>query len=164
MPEPVSILDSHASRPDASGLVTFEPYSNFDTGATIDPIICRFQDQSLKVGVNCQFKVPGDYLSTPLLRILWNAIPTTGNAIWDWSVLPRAVGEDMGAAPVRTSETVTTAVNGTTFFLNESVIALTDADYSPGDTVLAILFRDALNASDTLNADTFVFDALFDYS
>jgi len=164
MPEPVSIIDSHATFPDNSGLVSFERYSIHDTGATIDPLILRFQDQSLKVGINCQFKVPQDYVDTPLLKIIWNAQATTGDVIWDWSVLPRAIGEDMGAAPIRTSETVTTTTNGSSFFSTLSTIALTSADYSPGDTVLAILFRDALNASDTLNADAFVFDALFDYS
>lgn len=133
------------TRPDVSGDVFGEPYSIKDTATILDPSVIIFNDSGAKDGLRGVFQVPQDYVGTPRCRVYWTGNATTGNTIWDWTVLARALGEDMGAAAQRTSETVTDAKTGTAFVLEIAEITLTAADYAKGDIVLFELFRDGVS-------------------
>lgn len=148
--------------PDSSGEVYFAPYSLVDTGTVLDPQVLVYAVGTAKIGCKGTFRVPENYVGTASLTIEWTANATTGNMVFDWSVLPRTATEDMGAAAARTTETVTDAKTGTAFVLESASLTLTDGDYVAGDVVMFELFRDG--ASDTLAVDAVVFGAYFEYS
>ncbi len=160
----VNLWGRASGNPDASGDVFAKPYDIVDTGAVISPMVLIFKDGGAKVGFRGSFRMPEDYVGTPNLNIVFTANATTGNVVWDWSVLPRSGTEDMGAAAARTSETDTQAGPTTAFNRAEADMPLTAGDYAAGDMVLFELFRDALSGSDTLTAEVAVFSIDFEYA
>lgn len=152
----------HATVPDTSGNVFFEPYSITDTLAVLDPLVLVFTDSGTKDGVRGQFQVPQDYVGTAKLVIVWTANATAGTCVFDWSVLTRSGTEDMGAAATRTTETGSVTKGATAFTREAHSITLTDADYVAGDEVLFELFRDTV--TDTMAAKALVFGAYFEYA
>ena len=159
----VNILAGATVIPDSSGEVFPQPYVIVDTGAVVSPIVMVFNDTSTKDGLRGAFRVPENYVGSANLSIVFTANATSGNVIFDWSVLPRSGVEDMGAAAARTSETVTKAGPTTAFLRTEADMSLTDADYAAGDEVLFELFRDG-TASDTMAAAVLMFGAYFEYA
>lgn len=152
----------HATVPDVSGEVFFEPYAIEDTGAVINPLVLVFQNSGTKDGVRGSFQVPQNYVGSPVLRIVWTANATSGTVVFDWSVLPRSGTEDMGAAAARTTETDSTTKGGTAFTRETNDITLTAGDYVAGDEVLFELFRDTI--TDTMAASALVFGVYFEYA
>lgn len=149
--------------PDASGEVYQTAYANEDTGAVINPLVLAFDDPTGRRGIHGLFKVPGDYGSAPVLRIVWTANATSGDVVWDWTVLPRSGTEDMGAAAARDTETATATKSSTAFARQETTITLTAGDYAADDDVLFVLSRDGAGG-DTMAAKAVVFAAYFDYT
>lgn len=148
--------------PDADGDVFFQPYSVVDSGAAIDPLVLMFNNSGNKDGVRGVFEVPQNYVGTANLVIKWTANATSGTCIFDWSVLPRAITEDMGAAAARTTETATDTKTGTAFLLEVVTMTLTDADYAAGDVVTFEFFRDS--PTDSMAAAAAVFSVHFEYN
>ena len=148
--------------PDSSGDVFFQPYSIIDSGAVIDPLVLVFNDSGAKDGIRGSFRIPENYVGSPVLEIVWTANATSGTFTVDWSVLTRSGTEDMGAAATRTTETGTDTKTGTAFAREEFRITLTAADYVAGDNVLFEVFRDSPN--DTMGAPAAVFSIDFEYA
>ena len=157
----ISILGA-GTIPDTSGEVFFQPYSIVDSGTVLDPLVLMFNDSGTKDGVRGSFEVPQNYVDTANLVMKWTANATSGTVIFDWSVLASSITEDMGAAAVRTSETVTDTKTGTAFLLEVISMTLTDTDYVAGDLVTFELFRDTVN--DTMAAAAAVFSVHFEYA
>lgn len=151
----------HATVPDASGDVFFQPYTVVDSGAVIDPLVLMFNDSGTKDGIRSSFRVPENYVGTAVLKVVWTANATSGTFIVDWTVLTRSGAEDMGAAATRSTETATDTKGGTAFTREELSLTLTDADYAAGDEVLFEMFRDTI--SDTMAAAAAVFGVYFEY-
>lgn len=144
--------------------VFWEPYAVKDTGTVLNPLVLIFTNSGTKDGANNEFKVPQNYVGSPVLVVEWNVNATTGDAIFDLSYLNRSSGEDMGAAAQSTTDTVTTTTNATAFNLNISRMTLTAADFAAGDISMVELFRDTADAADTLAADLSVHRVLFEYA
>lgn len=155
---------TNSFKPDASGEVFYEPYLTKDSGAVIDTTVLIFNDSGTKDGATTAFVVPKNYIGTAKLIVFWNANATTGNCIYDLSYLTRSNGEDMGAAATSTSDTVTQGTNGTAFNLNTSTMTLTSSNFTAGDICLLELFRDTLNASDTLAVSAIIHKVVFEYA
>jgi len=152
------------SIPDTSSDVFSEPYSIKDTSAVIDPLVYIFNDSGTKIGLRGLFQVPQNFVGTAKINVYWNANATTGATVFDLSYLTRTTGEDMGAAATSTTDTVTTTTNATAFNLNKSTMTLTSSNFAAGDLVPFELFRDGVNASDTLAAPVIMFFATFEYA
>lgn len=147
--------------PDASGNVFQQLYSEIDSGAVIDPLVIVFAP-STKNGLKGSFRVPESYVDSAAIKIVCTANATSGTIVFDWSVLPRSGAEDMGAAPVRTSETGNVTKGGTAFTREEVTITLTDGDYAKGDEVLFEIFMDGVTA--TIASPVAVFGVYFEYA
>lgn len=152
-------------RPDTSGNVYQLSYDLVDTGAVISPFVWVFAQGTTKDGLRGEFIIPQDYVGTAKMTVLWVANATSGAAVFDLSYLARTDAEDMGAAATDTTDTVTTTTDATAFGLNTSTMTLTAGDFAAGDIVVYELFRDQVDAADTLTAnDVAVFDVLFEYA
>lgn len=152
------------TRVDNSGDVFPEPYSVKDSGAVIDPSVFIFNESGAKDGILGIFRVPEDYVSAPKILLPWNANATAGVLNIDLSYLTRAPGEDMGAAATSTSDNATDTKTGTAFVLELLTLTLTAGNFAANDMVLFELFRDSLDAADTLAVPAIIFGLYFQYS
>jgi len=150
------------SIPDTSGEVFSERYDVTDTAAVWKGLILAFKDSGTKDGISGSFPVPQNYVGSPKLVVVWTANATSGTVVFDWSVLPRSAGDDMGAGWDRETETDSTTKGGTAFTQEVNEITLTAGDYVAGDEVLFELFRDTI--TDTMAAKCLVFNAYFEYA
>jgi hypothetical protein len=113
------------------------------------------------------FRMPTDFASGPVLKVQWNISSTTGNVVWEGRIAANTPGDATtpGAEALAAANSVTTAVNGTTFRLTESSITLTNADsVAAGDYVILMLKRDAANASDTAAASAILNAVTLEYT
>lgn len=115
-----------------------------------------------------QFRLPANYSSAPVLKILWHANSTSGNVKWQSKV--GAVTPADADTPVEhayaSADTVTTGVNATEALrLIESSITVSTTDsWAAGDYVQLIIFRDSADASDTCTADARLLMAALEYT
>ncbi len=151
--------------PDESGDVFLEPWSIKATGApAIDPLVLIFNESGAKDGIRGNFQVPQNYVGTAKFIIIWTANATTGVLNMDLSYLTRSAGEDFGAAATDTTDNATDTKTGTVDVYEELSFTVTSADFAAGDEVLFELFRDSLDAADTMAAPAVVFGVYFEYS
>jgi len=113
------------------------------------------------------FRMPADYASGGTLKIEWQANATSGDCKWQASVGAVTAGdadtflEHAQAA----AATVTTTVNATEARrVNTSSITLTMDSAAAGDVVSIYVFRDSLDAADTMTVDAELIAAAFEYT
>lgn len=115
-----------------------------------------------------QFRLPANYSSAPVIKILWHA-NATSNAV-KWQTQVAAVTPDDADTPLEhayaTADTVTTNVNTTEARrLTASSITVSNADsMAAGDFVQIVLFRDPADAADTATVDAEVVAVAFEYT
>lgn len=115
-----------------------------------------------------QFRLPADYSSSPVLKILWHA-NATANAV-KWQAQVSAVTPADADTPLEhafaTANTTTTNVNTTEARrLTETSITLSNADsMAAGDLIQIVLFRDSADGSDTATVDAEVVAVAFEYT
>ncbi len=114
------------------------------------------------------FRMPANYASAPLVKILWMANATSGNVVWGSRL--GAVTPADADTPIEHAEaaatTATTGVNATEARrLVETSITLANLDsVAPGDLVFLLVYRDADNGSDTCSVDTELINVALDYT
>ena len=103
------------------------------------------------------FRMPANYASGPVLKLQWKGNATTGNVVWvgKLAAVTPADTDTPNEKALGADNSATTGVNGTEARrLVETSITLTNADsVVAGDWVVLCVFRDANNASDTLNSN-----------
>lgn len=113
------------------------------------------------------FRVPANYASGPVAKLLWMANATSGNVVWVARV--SATTPSDADTPVEhasaAANSVTTGVNATEARrLVESSITLTNADsIAAGDLCVLMIHRDADNGSDTCSVDAELINVAFEY-
>jgi hypothetical protein len=126
-------------------------------------------DASTQEQVFFNFRWPGDYSSSPVLKIQWQANTTTASNVV-WACKLGAVTPADADTPLEhvlaTAQTVTTAVNTTEARrLIESSIAITNLDsVAAGDFVTLHVYRDAANGSDTCTVDAEILACTLEYT
>ncbi len=120
-------------------------------------IVAAF-DASTDEQLTFQFRMPDDYSSSPVVKLLWMTNTASGNSVV-WGAKLAAITPADTDTPVEhafsTVNTTTTAGNATEARrLIETSITMTNADsVAAGDLVFLMITRDADNGSDTLAAD-----------
>lgn len=152
----------HATIPDDSGNVFFEPYTVKATVDTWGHQVAVFNNSGTRIGMQGLFSVPPNFVSAATLIIAWAAIPTSGNTKWDFDY--RAVGGDDSESFDQVVQRQLTVTDGPPSAINNRLIAtidLTDTDFLANDTVQFELFRDS--GADTNTAESLLFELLFEY-
>jgi len=154
--------------PDTNGNTYWEPASvNFGANDLVPHMILAFTSQSAREGIGGKFRVPQNYVGTPILVIEWASTPTTGDVVWDFehtSISGDGTETADPAAHDRTTETVTDTVGGTARFKMRTTITLVAGDYAANDEVLYEFYRDAADAADTLAASGWLFNLIFRFN
>lgn len=115
-----------------------------------------------------QIQVPGDYSSSPVLRLKWKANATTNSVVWGCRLGATTAGDTdtPNEHAMATANTATTAVNATEARrLVETSITLTNADSMAANDMLWVgIYRDASNGSDTCTVDAELVGATIEYT
>lgn len=151
--------------PDTSGDVFFEPYSIKVTNDVWDYLVAILNDTATRIGLRLKFDVPQNYVGSPAIVVIWTATATTGDVENDFDY--RAVGGNDIESLDQTGTQETVNLNDTApsaiHERMENKLTLTAANIAAGDTVQAELFRDGVDAGDTMAAAQIVHDVLFEY-
>lgn len=167
----VSMMQSGV-RPDTSGNIWQEPYSNLASNDNFDVMIWRFglsnsAQPTTRIGLFGHFIVPPNYFDNPVIIPVWTATGASGNCVWDLDY--RAVGgndaESMDQATNQESLSLTDAAPSVAHRrLYPDTMAATAGNFAAGDSVLWKLFRDGTDAADTMALSAILFDLLFQYN
>lgn len=165
----ISILGIN-TKPDNSGNCWAEPYSLLATNDVWDPMIWRFgasnsAQPTTRIGLHGSFVVPQNYVSFPSIYIHWTSTIITGNVVWDFEC--RTVGGDdttsLDQTGTEESLTLTDAAPGAANRRLTPGLSLTGTNFAAGETVEFALFRDGVDAADTMAGSAILFDLIFSY-
>lgn len=161
----IDILD-WSQVPDTSGNVFPEGYDVKATNDVWDRMVWIFNDTATRIGLHGGFAVPKNYVGGATLVIVWTATATTGNVVWDFDY--RTVGGNdttsLDQTGTEQSVTVTDAAPGAANRRLEATVALTAANFAADEEVEFTLFRDGVDAADTMAAAAILFRLQFEYS
>lgn len=116
------------------------------------------------------FRMPADYASGPVLKLLWQTNDTGATESCVWGCRLGAVTPADADTPNEhasaTAQTTTTDINTTEANrLIETSITISNADsVAAGDLVFLLIYRDADNASDDLSSDALLIAASLEYT
>lgn len=134
------------------------------TSDATDPQARWFQwlfDAATDEHVMTQFVLPGNYSSSPVLKVYYKmASATSGKVKWGAKIMALSDGDaqDMDSDEFSTANTNFATVPGTAGYLDVVTITLSNTDsWAIGDHVVMVLYRDADDATD----DTAAGDAEF---
>lgn len=124
-------------------------------------------DDTTPEGIYFQFRMPSDYSSSPVLKLVYSmASATTGTIELEASVWAASDGEDVDTESYDTINTATETVPGTAGLSSDLSVTLTNADsLAAGDLVRVKLFRDADDGTnDTATGDLELRAATLEYA
>lgn len=150
--------------PDNSGDVFIEPSSVKLSNDLHNDLVVIFNDTATRIGLSGQFPVPGDFVDTAKLIVQWTSVATSGDVEWDVDYNPIAVGESIDPAAATRSVNQNDTAPGTTLYLLEAELTLTDGDFAANDYVKFTLYRDGTDAGDTMSDAAIVTDVFFQYN
>lgn len=154
------------TRPDDTGEVFFEPYSIKATNDQWQHLVLVMNDTATRNGVYGVFDVPQNYVGTANLVVVWTSTATSGDIEADFDY--RAVGgnDTESLDQSGTQETVNSndTAPSAAHERMELSIALTDGNFSAGDTVEFFFARDGTDAGDTMAAAALIFGLFFEYA
>jgi len=114
------------------------------------------------------FRMPANYASAPVLKLLWKANATTNSVVWvgKLAAITPTDAETPNEKALGADNSATTAVNATEARrLVETSITLTNADsVAAGDLATLCVFRDANNGSDTCTVDAELVAVTIEYT
>ncbi len=144
----------------------FEPAAiNFGSNDRYPTEVCVFKDTSTRIGVGFQFRVPQNYVGSPVFVVEWSTTATSGT--YDVEVDYTAVGGDDAETfdPAADQENLgaTDTASGTARRKQTVTLSATAGNFAAGDVVLGTLFRDG-SESDTIAASVYVFGLYFQYA
>ena len=109
--------------------------------------------ESLMAAIRLPNGMPAiDYSKTVSMYIQWSAAATSGDVVWDLSIKPTAIGEDVGGA--QTAGNVTDTTSGTADYLDETeVITIAASALENSDLLFLLASRLGGDGSDTMTGD-----------
>jgi hypothetical protein len=144
-----------------------EPASVKGSNDFFDPIVLVFNDSGNDDELHGQSYVPGNYVGSPKLVIVWTSTATSGDVEWGFAY--RAVGgndaeslDQASAQEALLSGNNDTAPSATDERM-EYAIDLTAGNFAAGDTIQWIVSREGADVGDTLAAAVRVYDLFFEY-
>lgn len=154
------------TRPDDTGDVFFEPYSIKATNDQWQHLVLVMNDTATRNGIYGVFDVPQNYVGTANLIVVWTSTATSGDIEADFDY--RAVGgndtESLDQAGTQESVNSNDTAPSAAHERMELSIALTDGNFSAGDTVEFFFPRDGTDAGDTMAAAALIFGLFFEYA
>ncbi|MGI0011860.1 MAG: hypothetical protein ACREBU_00240 [Nitrososphaera sp.] len=148
--------------PSASG-VFIGAYTEFATNDIWGNPVVAFPDSATRDPIDGIFRIPSWFVASPEIVIVWTAIVTIGNVVWDFQY--RAIGgndaESLDQATAQEAVTVTDAAPAAANNQLVVAIALTAANFAVEDTVEFEFARDGVDAADTMAATALLFDLYF---
>jgi hypothetical protein len=155
----------HATVPDSTGSVWFEPYSIKATNDVWKHLVAVFDDTATRIGLYGLFGVPQNYSSAANLIVVWTSTAIAGDVEWDFDY--RAVGgndtESLDQAGTQQSVNSNDTAPSAAHERMEISISLTDGNFAAGDTVTFFLARDGTDGGDTMAAAALLFELFFEY-
>ena len=152
--------------PDSSGGVFFEPYSVKATNDIFRHLVLIFNNSNAVEGVYGAFVVPANYANSPVFKLYWSSIATTGDIKMDMDY--RAVGgndtESLDQATFQEALTVTDTAPSAIDERMEATMAATAGNFAADDIVEFFLTRESSNAADTMAAAVILHALAFEYS
>lgn len=124
-------------------------------------------DDTTPEGVYFQFRMPSDFSSAPVLKLVYSMVSaTTGTIEFEVSVWAATDGEDVDTESYDTVNNGTETVPGTAGLSSDLSVTLTNADsLAAGDLVRIKLFRDADDGTnDTATGDLELRAATLEYT
>jgi len=155
--------------PDTTGRCWFEPYPFAATNDVWGLLVLRLKDPSAAQahGFYGQFTVPQNYVSAPVIIPLWTSTATSGNHRMRFTY--RTVGGDDTTSLDQTSNeeqvSLTDAAPGAANRrMAPTGLTLTAGNFAAGETVEFLFERWDDTGTDTMAADSLIFDVIFQYS
>lgn len=157
--------------PDNSGNCWAEPFTILATNDVWGFLIYRFGSSNAaqpttRIGLRGQFTVPQNFVGNAAFIPIWTATVTSGNVVWDLDY--RTVGGDdttsLDQSGTEQSITVTDAAPSAALRRLTPTLSPTSANFAAGETVEFELFRDGVDANDTMAASAILVDFLFQYT
>lgn len=162
---PIPIL-TQATAPIGVAGAFRSPYSVYSTNGTWPGMVWVFDNNGLLVGMTGRFRVPVGYVSGAQFILVWTATSSTGNI--PWRITSRKVdGNDQESFDQLGEDSETDLLTpGPTTANNrmQTIVTPPPADFTAGATIQFGIFRDGLNAGESMAAEGLLFDAYFDYS
>ena|SRR3990167_1973204 len=149
--------------PDTSGNVYPKPSSIDDANDRFPHEILAFKDSGTRIGASTCFLVPKNYVGTPKGYVIWKSTATTGDVVWDVDTKAVADGESLDPSTDDDAQTVTTTTPGTARLRKDSTVTFSGT-YAADDEVLVSVYRDGVQAADTLAAEALFEGFIFEYA
>jgi len=153
----------HSTRPDSSGDVFPEPNSVKGTNDFFDELVWVFNDTSTKIGLYGSFRVPQNYSSGASFITSWKTTATSGDIEWDLSYRAVATGESLDQATAQEALNQNDTAGGSANLRQDAELSATDSNFTAGDIVQFILYRDGTDAGDTISAAVTLHELVFKY-
>lgn len=149
-----------------NGLVFPEPYDVKATNGKWKHLTWVFEDGSTKDGLRFFFPVPSTYVNGAKFILVWTSIVITNDVEWDIDY--RAVGgndsESFDQATAQQSLNVADTAPGAINRRMETILTPTAGNFLADDSVEIEVFRDKVDAGDTLVGAALLKDVLFEFS
>ncbi len=152
------------TKPGASGEVFFEPNSVKGTNDFFDEMVLVFNDTATKDALYGKFQVPQNYVGSAKILISWTSTATSGDVEWDFDYRAIASGESLDQATAQQSLNQNDTAPGTTDLMQTAELTPTASNFTAGDVVQFILYRDGTDAGDTISAAVTVHDVSFEWA
>jgi putative transposon-encoded protein len=156
-------IPATAFLPDTSGNCYPKPSSIDDTNDRFPHEILAFKDSGTRVGASAAFVVPKNYVGTPKGYVVWKSTATSGDVVWDVDTKAIADGESLDPTTDDDAQTVTATTPATARLREDSVVTFSGT-YAADDAVLVSVYRDGVQAADTLATEALVEGFLFEYA
>lgn len=156
-----------ATLPDTSGNVYPEPAAiNLQSNDRYPHITWVFADTSTRDKLGGLFEVPGDYVGSPAIVLVWATTVTSGNVRWEFDYTAIADAESSDPSADQESVGSTVAVPGTARLYKVTSVSLTAGNFAASDTVQFVIARDGAESgpADTAAASVYLANALFRYA
>lgn len=162
-----------ATRPDDTGEAFFEPADiNFGSNDLARAFVLALgsglaAQPTVRHGVYGRFRVPKNYIGSPVVVVEWSATLTSGDVVFDFDY--NAVGgndaESLDPSGWQESETVTDTAPGTARRkLSASFTGITGGNLAVDDIVDFFFGRDGADGSDTMAGRAYAFELTFEYA
>jgi len=114
-------------------------------------------DPDTEEAVYFQFPIPKRIASGDVtIKILWKSTATSGDCLFSGAYLSKKSGEGFSDESLTDQAGTAVTVDSNAGYLNESTITFSNLSLEDGDIMILKIYRDADNASDTMDADASV--------
>tara|TARA_R100001244_G_scaffold40818_3_gene36723 strand:- start:1265 stop:1762 length:498 start_codon:yes stop_codon:yes gene_type:complete len=159
----MSIL-GFSTKPDSSGDVFPEPQSVKGTNDFFDQLVYIFNDSGTKIGLYGSFEVPENYVGGAKFVPAWDTTATSGDVEWDIDYRAVAAGESVDQATAQEALNQNDTAGGSAHLLQVAELSATAGNFSPGDLVQYIIYRDGVDAGDTIAASVRLLKLNFEWT